>query len=1066
MPIIDSLGVESFVDPREFTRGIDATVAAVEAGARRMEAAASGVELFGGATVGGGATSALASLRAETEALAALARTVDFADPEDVATLQALADEQRAVAQATDGAHQQLRQLDGVLDEIYRSTNGLRQAQQRWLADAKHGSVEAQANWQRQRMALREAEAAQQRQASAATRAAAQEVAARKLVQQQLVGDIRELALYGRTVDATNARAVAAWREEAAAIRQQATEVGLARRQMLQLEATIQGTERAFTRQAAAAQRAAQQGRAAASGAIGPMGALGGIVHQTTGRFDRFGQRGANAAIAVAFGLEAVARGGSAAESGIRTAARAAASFAAMFGPKGLLVSGVIASGVAISELFERTRKEMEQTRKKFEEELGRMVRSGDFVGLQKAARDLFVGDPARGIDPISGFFKPGVDAETGKITSGLGALRAEFARLDAQRRAFGPLLMNQDDRKRLEEITPQLEELERQWVTLTTALRNPPPLPRELTGLPPITIEGKTPARAMSEAIKAMTEAADKAVFRLNLALDTSLPTTDIQPLLDDVLAQHARVTAEIARQGGVHRANVELLKTQAELAERLALGVAIKLPDLKQLLPDPDRLVDLGPAKAFEEAKARVDAATAAAARFNDQLDSIGDGSRGVLQVADAFGEVDDAIRRGVDGLGGLLSGVAAYRKARDAAIAADPFNVDSGGLGDMLTSLQGLGAIAGIIGGAVSFVGGLVDQLLGEGERSREAREITEKNNDLLADLAAELRGWVNSVGSITTTIERLSGIDDFSAFAKESTAPFASGAQEVGHLNQRLAAFGVTFEELNRVAEANGIQLLDSKGRLVAEAFDQMLPILEATRERLLSFGTSFDGMSARLDFRAEIFDLEGPVEDFTRSFQVLDSVAPAIADQIRGFDVNTEAGRAAIEQMFRDWASMTDEQRVEFLKNTEFESGDQFNDTISQMDRAMDDLRETTEGAIASLTNVPAGFKVALRRFEATALDPRPFPVVDSDGFQLPVPTLPPDRPANLSVRSQESDLRALVAALEARGGDTYQITIQGANKTAEQLLDEINVAARRRARARGGSSAPITLGLG
>jgi hypothetical protein len=44
--------------------------------------------------------------------------------------------------------------------------------------------------------------------------------------------------------------------------------------------------------------------------------------------------------IGVSFGLEALARGGTAAEGGVRTALRAVATFAPVFGPAGFAVAG------------------------------------------------------------------------------------------------------------------------------------------------------------------------------------------------------------------------------------------------------------------------------------------------------------------------------------------------------------------------------------------------------------------------------------------------------------------------------------------------------------------------------------------------------------------------------------------------------------------------------------------------------------------------------------------------------------------------------------------------------
>jgi len=43
--------------------------------------------------------------------------------------------------------------------------------------------------------------------------------------------------------------------------------------------------------------------------------------------------------------------------------------------------------------------------------------------------------------------------------------------------------------------------------------------------------------------------------------------------------------------------------------------------------------------------------------------------------------------------------------------------------------------------------------------------------------------------------------------------------------IDFINDQLKRFGVTFEDLQRIAKENGIQLLDKKGNIVASAFGQ-------------------------------------------------------------------------------------------------------------------------------------------------------------------------------------------------------------------------------------------------
>lgn len=287
-----------------------------------------------------------------------------------------------------------------------QATRTLADAQREWLREARGASVEAQSLWQRQRDAAFQAGQAAKRNAADANANAKQEAAARAQVRAELVNDITTLQRLGAVTDATNVDALAGWRAEAAAIRKQAQDVGLVRDQMLRLDAVIQRTEASFARQAAAAARAA----GAATGPLGPQlgpvlpphftqdvnEAKRNITQLTIGgkTLDQTLTRLGPAMIGVGFGLEALARGGTAADAGLRTALRSVASFAAFFGPKGLIVAGAAAGTAAILDLFSKTREEIKKTRDDFIAGANQMLKSVDVKGLRQQLEDLSVGVP------------------------------------------------------------------------------------------------------------------------------------------------------------------------------------------------------------------------------------------------------------------------------------------------------------------------------------------------------------------------------------------------------------------------------------------------------------------------------------------------------------------------------------------------------------------------------------------------------------------------------------------------------------------------------------------------
>lgn len=85
----------------------------------------------------------------------------------------------------------------------------------------------------------------------------------------------------------------------------------------------------------------------------------------------------------MAMGLETVARTGKVAGEGLRQVVAQGAEMAFMFGAGGPIVGALGILGLAFFNVFKRARDEMEQTRIKAIEELERMTRAGDVVGLK-----------------------------------------------------------------------------------------------------------------------------------------------------------------------------------------------------------------------------------------------------------------------------------------------------------------------------------------------------------------------------------------------------------------------------------------------------------------------------------------------------------------------------------------------------------------------------------------------------------------------------------------------------------------------------------------------------------
>jgi len=132
--------------------------------------------------------------------------------------------------------------------------------------------------------------------------------------------------------------------------------------------------------------RAQTQVAPAAAAATQRLSMFGREVVTSTGRLSAFSTRAITGLNAAAFAISGLASGG---VTSFRSLASAAAGFAAFFGPGGAIASIGITAGLAITDFFTRTRREIEETAKKAKEEVAKLRadieqqrRGGDQPGL------------------------------------------------------------------------------------------------------------------------------------------------------------------------------------------------------------------------------------------------------------------------------------------------------------------------------------------------------------------------------------------------------------------------------------------------------------------------------------------------------------------------------------------------------------------------------------------------------------------------------------------------------------------------------------------------------------
>lgn len=1086
MPTADELIIKAGVDATGVTRGFNAITQAAKGVAGDVARAA---EQIGRVDIGAGSAQRLnAELRESVALLGRMAggMAMGAVDAGDLTAMRALVAEQHRLAKATDGAELETRQLAEAYYQLSRanvqqaaaalSPSGRRQQEELRAAQERGRAVIAAAA--QEASAAAAARRAADERAGATVRAASEEIAARAQVRRELVTEIGTLRLLGQATDARSARAVASWRSEAAAIRQQAVEVGLGRREMLRLDATIRQTEQSFARQATAAQRSAVSVRAVGGAAATAGAGIGGLT-KASGEWSSRGQRAASTAVAFGFGLEAIAREGSAADAGVRTALRSVASFAAFLGPKGLVVAGAAAGLAAILDLFSQARDEARDTAQTFRDEFGDLVNAGDFLGLQKKARDLFVGSPAAGRGEFSGYFKDGI-----------GELRAQLAKAEADVERFSKSITTGGNARaakaEVDRLTAALAPLEAQYEALTQSLRNPVARPRPLTGLPAVEITAPGPEarrRAAKEAVDAAEQAfrefvtrAEATAVRVQLLIDAGASQRAIDAALRDLRSQYEDVTQRLAGATlPLEDANT-LLRTQIGLARELgeaydrANRAAIVAPPPGGYSSAPSATLEI-PA-GVEDSVARMVAAlrdgSAESARFASALGKIGTAGRGIANATRLVRGLGQELRDSVDGALGVVEAVeelARVRAATQAAAAArmeNPFDAST----FPTESLSQIPALIAGIGGAASLISGVIGGLF-DNSAEEALRVAIDKNRDALdrlsqrVDRTSTLRGSVDFSRTLAQLFERRREFDfDVGRFGRTFDPGGVLGASKgaVGpflgddNFNRIARELGTSLAEVEREASKLGIDLRDGEGRLMTEALAQFAEALEIARQNALTLTDSFSDLQRAQSVRADLFNLESPADAWNDAVALAGQLLPQhVADALASFNITDAAGRAlATDYLQGLFEQASSGQLADVLLASGFENIGEFFDFLLLAEDPLDQLAKAAGDAADVLgdLSLPPGFKKGL--YEQLAAAPIG-PVVPIATYTPPTPPTPPVPPTRRTDSPGDGRDRVTVEDYS-----TTHITIVGTGKTPEQLYDELEDVRRTRQRAHAG----------
>lgn len=292
---------------------------------------------------------------------------------------------------------------------------------------------------------------------------------------------------------------------------------------------------------------------------------------------------------------------------------------------------------------------------------------------------------------------------------------------------------------------------------------------------------------------------------------------------------------------------------------------------------------------------------------AKVNDglskQVQLIAQASRGVLELANAFGLVGDNAARGVQGAVALAD---ASARLADAAAAAAKAS-ESIATGDLISG------VLGIAGGLAA----ILSSLFGESPADKARAAVIQSNTDALKELTRKYDSFANPSTGFQQTQSEAGVRALLSGDIRLPERPKQSNQLDLPAVNTLLAGVGTTLEDLIAEAKVFGVTIdTSSLSAFTAslKAFQDALDQADKTR-----FLDSFTGQMQALNDHFAVFNITDPVEKLKEIMQVLGNPprqvkvttpdgkthlvdagghgSSAIADALGGLDLGNAGDRA-------------------------------------------------------------------------------------------------------------------------------------------------------------------------
>lgn len=250
-----------------------------------------------------------------------------------------------------------------------------------------------------------------------------------------------------------------------------------------------------------------------------------------------------------------------------------------------------------------------------------------------------------------------------------------------------------------------------------------------------------------------------------------------------------------------------------------------------------------------------------------LREQATTIERAARGALQLAQAFGLVDEQTAAALENIAQIAASI-------PGALAGDPSSI-----------LSVLGGLSGVISG-----------LFGESPEDKRRKEVLQQNTDAIEKLSKVMGEFgLNITGrQLSGVLQALQGVQPHHVL---NSLPELISPTE---LEAALRRAGVTMADLKQIAEQLGITF-----DFTAKTWRQLMDAIQQTE--LTQFAQTFEGQLEALASQFQLFDVTDPIEQLKLLAQVAKGFAgsPLVDQILGGIDLSTPEGRAELERRIQD-----------------------------------------------------------------------------------------------------------------------------------------------------------------